>query len=140
MNKINFRRVVLGGLVAGLILNIGEFLLNEVIFVKQMEEMARRLNVPRPGANFITIAVVITFLLGIVIVCIYAMIRPRFGPGPKAAIIAALVAWFCIYFYSGILNGAIFGIPTNWLAMGILWGLVEYALAALGGAWLYEEN
>ena len=139
MNNINFGRVILGGLVAGLVLNIGEFLLNEVLFVRQMEEMFQRMNVPRPGSSFIATAVGITFLLGIVIVWLYAMIRPRFGPGPKTAIIAAFVAWFCVYFYCGILNGALFAIPLSFLLMGMVWGIIEYILAAVAGAWLYRE-
>ena len=139
MNYINFGRVILGGLITGLILNIGEFLLNEVVFVKQMEAMFSRLNVPRPGASFIATAVGITFLLGIVIVWIYAMIRPRFGPGPKTAIIAAFVAWFCVYFYCGILNATLFSLPASYLLMGMVWGIIEYILAALAGAWLYKE-
>lgn len=139
MSNINFGRVILGGLVAGLILNIGEFLLNEVVFVQQMEELFRRINVPRPGATFIATAVGITFLLGIVIVWIYAMIRPRFGPGPKTAIIAAFVAWFCVYFYCGILNAAIFSLPASLVIIGMVWGIIEYILAAVAGAWLYKE-
>ena len=139
MNNINFGRVILGGLVAGLILNTGEFLLNEVIFVKQMEEMFQRINVPRPGATFIATAIGITLLLGILMVWLYAMIRPRFGPGPKAAIIAALVIWFCVYFYCGILNATLFDMPKYLVLMGMVWGIVQYALAALAGAWLYRE-
>jgi hypothetical protein len=139
MNNINFGRVILGGLVAGLILNIGEFLLNEVVFVRQMEEMFTRMNLPRPGTSFIATAVGITFLLGIVIVWIYAMIRSRFGPGPKTAIIAAFVAWFCVYFYSGILHATLFGMPATLLLMGLVWGIIEYILAAVAGAWLYRE-
>jgi hypothetical protein len=139
MNNINFGRVILGGLVAGLILNIGEFLLNEVLFVQQMEEMFRRMNTPRPGAAFIGTAIGITFLLGIVIVWIYAMIRPRFGPGPKTAIIAGFVAWFCVYFYCGILQSTLFGIPATLMLIGMVWGIVEYILAAVAGAWLYKE-
>ena len=139
MNNINFGRVILGGLITGLILNIGEFLLNEVVFVQQMEEMFRRLNLPRPGGTFIATAVGITFLLGIVIVWIYAMIRPRFGPGPKTAIIAAFVAWFCVYFYCGILNATLFGLPASYMLMGLVWGIIEYILAAVAGAWLYKE-
>ena len=81
MNKINFPRVILGGLVTGFVLNLGEFLLNEVIFVKQMEEMARQHNVVRPGTLFISVAVVLTFLLGIMIVLIYALIRQRMVNG-----------------------------------------------------------
>lgn len=137
--NINFGRVILGGLVTGLILNIGEFLLNEVLFKQQMEEILGRLNTPRPGVNFIATAVGITFLLGIVIVWIYAMIRPRFGPGPKTAIVAAFVAWFCVYFYCGILNSTLFGMPATLMLTGMVWGIVEYILGALAGAWLYKE-
>lgn len=137
--NINFGRVILGGLVAGLVLNIGEFLLNEVLFVQQMEEMFRRLNLPRPGASFIATAIGVTFLLGIVIVWLYAMIRSRFGPGPKTAIVAAFVAWFCVYFYCGILQSMLFGLPATLMLMGMVWGIVEYILAAVAGAWLYRE-
>ncbi len=139
MNKINYGRVILGGLVAGLVLNIGEYLLNEVVFKQQMEVMFKRLGVPAPGGSFIAIAVAITFLLGILIVCLYAMIRPRYGPGPKTAICAASVIWFCVYVYCGILNAALFGISASFLIIGMVWGLVEYALAAIAGAWLYRE-
>lgn len=138
MSKINYGRVILGGLVAGLVLNIGEFLLNEVVFHKQMQEMFARLHLT-PPANFIPIAVVITFLLGIVIVCLYAMIRPRYGAGPKTAVCAASVIWFCVYFYSGVLNAALFGLPKQLLLIGMVWGIVEYSLGAIAGAWLYKE-
>jgi hypothetical protein len=139
MNNINYGRVILGGLLTGLILNIGEYLLNEVVFVKQMEEMFRRMNIPRPGGSFIATAVGITFLLGIVIVWLYALIRPRVGAGPKAAIIAGFVAWFCVYFYCGILNAALFSIPASYMLLGMIWGIVEYSVAAIAGAWLYKE-
>lgn len=139
MNNINFGRVILGGLVAGLILNIGEFLLNEVVFAQQMREFFERLRITAPAGTFIATAVGITFLLGIVIVWLYAMIRPRFGPGPKTAIIAAFVAWFCVYFYCGILNAALFSLPATYVLMGMVWGIVEYSIAAVAGAWLYRE-
>ncbi|MFN2530749.1 MAG: hypothetical protein ABR555_05595 [Pyrinomonadaceae bacterium] len=139
MSRINLGRVITGGLLAGLVLNVGEFVLNEVVFKKQMEEMFSRLRITPPGANFIAIAIAITFLLGIFLVWVYAMIRPRFGAGPKTAVIAGVVGWFGIYLYSGILNGAIFGIPASWLVLGMVWGFVEYALATIAGAWLYKE-
>jgi hypothetical protein len=139
MTNINFGRVILGGLVAGLILNIGEFLLNDVVFIKQMEELFTRLNLARPGGSFIAVAVGTTFLVGIVMVWLYAMIRPRFGPGVKTAVIAAFVIWFCVYFYCGILNSALFGVPTNYLIIALVWGAIEYILAAVAGAWLYKE-
>jgi hypothetical protein len=139
MSRINVVRVVLGGLLAGLVLNVGEFVLNEVLFVDKMEEIIRRLNTPRPGAKFITVAVLLTFLLGIVIVWLYAMIRSRFGPGPKTAVIAGFVVWLCVYFYAGVLNSVLFNMPLNLLLLGIVWGFFEYVLAALAGASLYKE-
>ena len=140
MTRINLIRVLVGGVLAGLLLNIGEFILNEVLFKQQIEEVSARLHIPPPGSRFIAIAVAVTFLLGIVLVWIYAMIRPRFGAGPKTAIIAATVGWFCIYFYSGILNGVIFEIPPSWLITGVVWGFAEYAIATVAGAWLYRES
>ena len=124
---------------AGFVLNLGEFILNEVLFVKQMEEIMQRLNTPRPGVKFITVAVVMTFVLGVVIVWLYAMIRARFGPGPRTAVIAGVVVWFCVYFYAGLLNSTLFGMPLNLLLLGLTWGFFEYVLAALMGASLYKE-
>jgi hypothetical protein len=46
MGRINYGRVVLGGLLAGLIINISEFLLNGVVFAREMEEAMRALNRP----------------------------------------------------------------------------------------------
>lgn len=138
--NVNLARVFLGGLVAGVVLNIGEVLFNEVLFKSQMEEFMRSLNLPRPSGSFIAIAVILTFALGILIVWLYALIRPRCGPGPKTAICAALIVWFCACIYCGILYGVILGVPIGFAIIGIVWCLVEYSLAAIAGAWLYREN
>ena len=139
MGKINFGRVLLGGLVAGLILNIGEYLLNDKVLATQMAEMFRRCGFPKPGTNFIVIAVVITFVLGIVLVAGYAAIRPRFGAGPKTAIIAGLFAWFGVVVYNNVIVVGLGMEPTNVFALVLVWELVEYLLAAMVGAWLYKE-
>ena len=139
MGKINFGRVLLGGLVAGLILNIGEYVLNDRVLATQMAEMFRRCGFPKPGSNFIVIAVVITFVLGIVLVAGYAAIRPRFGAGPKTAIIAGLFAWFGVVVYNNVIVVGLGMEPTNVFALVLVWELVEYLLAAMVGAWLYKE-
>ena len=43
MGKINWTRVILGGLVAGVIINIFEYVLNGVILAKDMEVAIRAL-------------------------------------------------------------------------------------------------
>lgn len=139
MGNINMGRVLVGGLLAGLVLNIGEFLLNDFVLGPQMKEFLTRHNFAEPGTNFMIVAVGLTFVLGIVIVLGYAFIRPRLGAGVKTAIIAGLFAWFAAYFYSGIINGMLVGIPMNTMALVLVWGVVQYTVAAVAGAWLYKE-
>lgn len=140
MGNINSARVLLGGLVAGLILNIGEVLLNDVVLGTQMKAFFAEHKLAEPGTNFMIVAVGLTFVLGIVIVLGYAAIRPRFGAGVKTAIIAGLFAWFGVYCYSGTIDGMIFGLPMNVMLMVCAWGLVQYTLAAIAGAALYKES
>ena len=137
---MNYARIVLGGLVAGLVLNVGEFVLNEFLLKEQMTEMFRRFNIPEPSGTFIAVAVALTFTLGILMVWLYAMIRPRYGPGPKTAICAALVIWYIVCFYMNILYGVLFGMSMTLIVIGMVWCLVEYCLAALAGAWVYKET
>jgi len=139
MGKINVGRVLLGGLAAGLILNFGEYLLNDRVLATQMAELFRKCGFPRPGTNFIVIAVVITFVLGIVIVLGGAAIRPRFGPGPKTAMIAGLFAWFGAVVYKNVIGVGLGMESTSVFTLVLCWELVEYLLAAIVGAWLYQE-
>lgn len=139
MNKINFPRVLLGGLVAGLVMNIGEFLLNDVVLGQQMKDFMARLRLPDPGSSFLAVAVILTFIMGVVIVWVYAAMRPRLGPGPKTAICAGVIAWLFACMYCGIINGMILQVPRNMMILGLSWCFIEYIVAAVAGAWLYKE-
>ena len=139
MNKINFARVLLGGLVAGLVMNIGEFVLNDLILGAQMKAFFARLNLPEPGGSFIAVAVILTFVMGVVLVWLYAAMRPRLGPGPKTAICAGVIGWLFACLYSGTISGMILQVPTNVIAIGVVWAFFEYCVAAIAGAWLYKE-
>jgi hypothetical protein len=139
MGKINVGRVLLGGLAAGLVMNVGEYLLNDKVLGSQMKTYFSQHKFPVPGGHAIGIAVVMVFVLGIVMVLGYAAIRPRFGAGPKTAIIAGVFAWFGVYLFNNILGAAFGFVPTNILAILLAWGFVEYLLGALVGAWLYKE-
>jgi hypothetical protein len=139
MKKINLGRVLLGGLIAGVVLNIGESLLNGVVLANDMKAEFDKLRLPPPGGDFIAKAVVATFILGIVIIYIYAAIRTRFGPGVKTAIYAGLFAWFCVYVYVGVIQTGLGFVSAKLALIGAVWGLVEYAAGAVAGAWLYKE-
>ena len=139
MGGINFGRAILGGLVAGVVMNIGEWLLNGVIFAKQMSEYMTEHKFPQPTGTAIGAAVAMTFVLGVVMIVGYAAIRSRFGAGPKTAIIAALFAWFGAVVYPNVIGAAFGFIPTNVLLILLGWEIVEYTIAAVAGAWLYKE-
>jgi hypothetical protein len=139
MGKINLGRVIGAGLLAGLVINIGEFLLNGVILAKELEEVMRSMDRPPIGGSAIALFVALGFFLGILIVWLYAAIRPRYGPGPKTAICAGLFVWVLAYFYVSAGQAPLGIFPTRLLIIGTVWGLFEIPLAAFVGAWLYKE-
>ena len=65
MGRINAGRVILGGLLAGLIINIGEFILHELVLKAQEEAAMAALNLPPPGGSAIAWFVAGGFLAGI---------------------------------------------------------------------------
>ena len=136
---MNYARILIGGLVCGLVLNIGEFVLNGVLLAKQMEEFFRKCGMTPPSGTAFIILIVATFAMGIFIVYLYAAIRPRYGPGPKTAICAGLLAWFCVYFYNNAIALGLGFIPVNLFMIAVAWGLAEYIIAAIAGAWVYTE-
>lgn len=139
MKKINVVRVLLGGLIAGVVLNAGEYLFHNVVFTDDTKNELQNLNLPAPGSDFIAKAVVATFILGIVITFLYAVIRTQFGPGVTTAIYAGLLAWFFTILYPGVIYNGLGMVSTRVFAIGLAWGLVEFAIGAIAGAWPYKE-
>lgn len=140
MGKINLGRVILGGLIAGLIGNVGEFVLNELILREQWRAAMESLNRPPvESAGVIAIFVVGVFILGIVMIWTYAAIRPRMGPGLSTAICAGLLVWFFVYLYPASFYVAMDLFPRNLILLSVVWGFFELPIAAAAGAWLYRE-
>jgi hypothetical protein len=139
MNKMNVGRIIGGGLVAGVVLNIGEFLLNGPVIGKRWEAALEAKNISVPGGGAIALFVVLAFVLGIAVVWLYAAIRPRFGAGPKTAIIAGLAVWFFVWLWVNISMLPMDIFPTSLLLITLVWGFFEVPLATLAGAWVYKE-
>src|SRR5262245_16122921 len=139
MGKVNLGRVILGGLLAGLVINISEFVLNTMVVGVQMEEVLKARNLPAIGGSAITTFVFLGFLLGIVTIWLYAAIRPRYGAGPGSAIMAGLIVFFLAYLYPNAGLAVLGFLPVNMLLIILAWGLVEILIAAVAGAWLYQE-
>ena len=140
MGNINITRVLLGGLLAGLVICFGEFILGWVILGGQWAEVLAEAGMGEFGGGQEASFLMVAILYGIALIWIYAAIRPRFGPGPKTAVVAGLtlwvVAWLLVCAYVIVIG--VF--PAGLLIAAIVWGLFELPIAAIAGAWLYQES
>jgi hypothetical protein len=139
MSEINLGRVVLGGLVAGLVVNIGETILNLAVVGTGMEEALRARNLSPVAGGAIGGFVILTFVLGLVTIWLYAAIRPRFGPGPRTAAIAALAVWFLSYLHQSASMALMGFLPAGVMTIGSVWGFAEIVVGAIAGAAVYKE-
>lgn len=139
MGQVNWSRVILGGLVAGLVMNVSQFIMTVPVLGTQMQAELSKRTLPPMGGRAMTFYIIMDFIVGILTVWLYAAIRPRYGPGPKTAIYAGLIVWFLAYVRSRLGMVAMGVFSTGLMALAVLWAFVEMILASLVGAWLYKE-
>ena len=139
MASINTGGVVVGGLVAGLVINVSEYILNEPVLGAQFAEAMVAHNMPPIGGSAIALFLTYGFALGLALVWLYAAVRPRLGPGPKTAAIVGVAVWFLAYVTSVVFIGPMGLMSAQMIVILLVWGLVELILAALVGARLYSE-
>lgn len=141
MAHTNRGRVILGGLLAGLVINVVEFITNGVVLREAWGKAMQALGKPAVlSAGAIAIFNVWGFLLGIAAVWLYAAIRPRYGAGPKTAVRAGLFAWGLAVFLANLGNYPLSLFPTRLLVITSIVALVEIVIATLVGAWFYKEE
>jgi hypothetical protein len=96
---------------------------------------AAAMEAPRTIATW----VVVDFLMGILVVFTYAAIRPRFGGGPKTAVLGGAVIWLAV---SLVLYGfsvmGMMDMPLYWKATAI--SLVNVLVGSVVGGWIYKEE
>src|SRR5687767_3033088 len=140
---INTGKVVVGGLVAGLILNVSGFVVQGMMLgprmMAEMAAVAPSLANMQPGGGEIAMRVLTQFIVGIMLVWMYAAMRPRFGPGPKTAVYAALVVWLCgfLFHVDWLLLGLM---TTTTYALAGVAALIQVIAAAWVGAMMYKEE
>jgi hypothetical protein len=82
---------------------------------------------------------VLTLLVGIFALWLYAAIRPRYGPGPKTAACAGSAVWVLGALLPSVAWNLMIHLPTQLLATDVGAMLVAGVAATLAGAWLYKE-
>ena len=141
MGRIDTARVVIAGLVAGLVMNVVDSVSNGMLLGSRWMVQAELLHpglVARVGMLSTYGWVTIDFVLGVVTVWCYAAIRPRFGAGPATAVRAALAVWVASHaMYASYVTMGLF----SWklIAASSAAGLVASLLGGLAGGRLYRE-
>jgi len=140
MAKINLGRVILGGLVAGVIINVVEGVMNGVILQPQWSAAAKAIGRSATMSPKQIVAFnVWGFAAGIIAVWLYAAMRPRFGAGPRTAITAGAAVWLLAYAMANAMMAFLHIFPLGLLVTVTALGLVEVLIATTSGAYFYRE-
>lgn len=140
MGHINHAGVLKGGIAAGVVMNISEIILNVPVAGAQMNKELEAHNLAPVTESQGVVFVVITLLLGIATVWLYAAIRPRFGAGPGTAICAGLVVWTLSYLNTAITMGVLGINSMGIVLLVVVWTAIEMIIAAAVGGYLYREE
>ncbi len=140
MGRINWGRVVLGGLLAGVVLNVVDWLVYGVWLKPDLAAAMQALG-KQPGAmdSAVPLWVALDFVYGIGLLWVYAAIRPRFGAGPKTAVIAGVAVWFFVGLLHAIGEAPMGFMPQRVMMIGTIVNLIELAVAGPVGAYVYKE-
>jgi hypothetical protein len=140
MGKINWGRVFLGGLLAGLVAillkSAAWFLYLRRDWRVALEALGRPLH---QTTSFVVFWIVIFFVLGISAIWLYAAMRPRYGPGAKTAAGVGVAYWFVGALLPEMAIGSLGVFPTRLLATDIATYFVIIVAATIIGAWPYKE-
>jgi hypothetical protein len=136
---MNLQRVLLGGLLAGVLVFVSEGILNGVVLADQIQALMAS-NGLVEASWAIPAYAASSLLLGLIVAWLYAAMRPRLGAGWTTGAQAGVVVWLTAYVGPTIFFGAMglaLGAGATMLALG--WGLVELILAGAVAGALYKE-
>lgn len=143
MGSINWTRLLIGGLIATVLCFFGDGFFHEQIAKGDWEVVYRSLPAPLPTEEHRS-SLAYFFLYevgrGFLAMILYVLMRPMLRPGPKTAIVAAVVAWFAMS-----LTGPAEFIPLGfyshalWMKVGA-WHLVTSIISTIAGAAIYKDR
>lgn len=140
MGKINMQKVVIGGLIAGVVLNVIDFVMFGMVLKTQMAAAMQALGKPPVPDSQMPWFIVLDFVAGVSLVWLYAAIRPRFGAGPVTAAKAGVAGWFFAGLLPTLFMWPMQLMPQNLTIIMTVVALVQWPLAAVIGAKFYLEG
>lgn len=141
MKQINTGRIILGGVVAALIINVIEWVINGVVLKAQWAAAMQSLNRPSDVTGFaIAVYNIIGLLEGIIGVWLYAAISSRYGAGPVTRAKAGLVTWTLVSLIPNLGILASHLLPGHLMMFSVVVDFVAILLGVTMGAVLYREE
>ena len=142
MPKINWTRLIVGGLVASIIMFVTDGFFHEQIVKADWRAVYAALKATEPEPHGMGLAYFAVFELGrgMISLLLYATMRTHFGAGPKTAVLAGIAGWIA-FSLTGPAQFIPLGFFSNalWLKVGAF-HLVTSILATLAGAALYKAE
>ncbi len=141
MYKINWLRVLVGGLVASIILFVTDGFLHERLALGLWQAVYADLGVAEPKHNAYALIYFAIFELGrgFISIYLYALMRSCCGAGPKTAALAGIVAWIA-FSVTGPAQFIPLGFYSHalWIKVGAF-QFITSVVAAVAGAFLYRD-
>lgn len=138
---MNYKKILIGGLVAGLIINVLQFLVYYFVTSKKIASLQSNgyiLSTPR--LPFEILWVLGMFVMGILLAYFYALARPRLGPGPITAIKVNLLLALMIHVPYNVMRAS-YGLPGRFLPLvDMVAGIIIFLVAGYIAAWIYQEK
>lgn len=93
MTKINLRRVILGGILGGLVMDLLGYAVDGRMLASEWNAEMHALGRATASNYEIAWMNILGIICGVVAVYLYAAMRPRFGGGTLTAVRAGLIVW-----------------------------------------------
>ena len=136
---INVKSVITSGLIAGLVINISAITMVPVVG-NEMDTVLTNLGL-QPLSNLaMGYFCFISFVFGMLLMYLYALVKPQFDSKIKTAIVVALIIWVLAYLSSNLALAVYGFMPVKFVIIGTVWGLLELLLASIIGSKLYKET
>ena len=142
MKKLNIKAWLLSSIIAAVTFIILEYVI-ELVFMKlfSVSESVyfQHFNIDPSGTQFQILNLLIFFLLMIVIMYVYTLIRPAFKSGISAGLMSSLI--FLIFLSLLLFNFTNLGVMTMKMSLtSIMFNLLELPPAVAVGAIIYGEG
>jgi hypothetical protein len=137
---INTGKMIMGGIAAGVVIDVGEGLSNLVLFAADFADLQESMGVAAPSGTTIMLFNLFGLALGLGTAWMYGAIRPRFGPGPKTGICAGLAVWGFFYLMNGIAQNLMGLYPMGLMLKVLAFQAVFMCAAGYVAGMLYKEG